>query len=189
MDAVEELSVLFPDRDVTVRDPDTGAEVSLTVREFRFREGLEATALARPLLAALAALVPADRDGTDGEEEGVGRAHDRRRARRPCGALARTRRLRVRPGRGLAGPPERRGWACTLGGDVDGEPRLFFAPRRGPGGDADEGAGGEPVALSRVLDTLVRAGHGCGHLDLCERLTWRQIVLFYRAATEPALGD
>ena len=70
MDAVEELSVLFPDRDVTVRDPDTGAEVSLTVREFRFREGLEATALARPLLAALAALVPADRDGTDGEEEG-----------------------------------------------------------------------------------------------------------------------
>ena len=70
MDAVEELSVLFPDRDVTVRDPDTGAEVSLTVREFRFREGLEATALARPLLAALAALVPADKDGTDGEVEG-----------------------------------------------------------------------------------------------------------------------
>ena len=44
------------------------------------------------------------------------------------------------------------------------------------------------MALSRVLDTLVRAGHGCGHLDLSERLTWRQIVLFYRAATEPAPG-
>ena len=70
MDGVEELSVLFPDRDVTVRDPDTRAEVSLTVREFRFCEGLEATALARPLLAALAALVPADKDGTDSGEEG-----------------------------------------------------------------------------------------------------------------------
>ena len=66
----DELSVLFPDRDVTVRDPDTGAEVSLTVREFRFREGLEATALARPLLAALAALVPSAEDGTDVEGEG-----------------------------------------------------------------------------------------------------------------------
>ncbi len=40
MKAVHELAVLFPDRDVAVRDPDTGAEVSLTVREFRFREGL-----------------------------------------------------------------------------------------------------------------------------------------------------
>ena len=59
-DAAAELEVLFPDRDVTVRDPDTGEAVALTVREFRFREGLEATALARPLIAALAALVPAD---------------------------------------------------------------------------------------------------------------------------------
>ena len=70
MDGGEELSVLFPDRDVTVRDPDTGAEVSLTVREFRFREGLEATALARPLLAALAGLVPGRGDDADTEEEG-----------------------------------------------------------------------------------------------------------------------
>ncbi len=58
MKAAHELAVLFPDRDATVRDPDSGAEVSLSVREFRFREGLEATALARPLIAALAALVP-----------------------------------------------------------------------------------------------------------------------------------
>ena len=65
---------------------------------------------------------------------------------------------------------------------MGGERRIFFAPRRGPGGEP--GAGGEPVALSRVLDTLVRAGHGRGHLDLSERLTWRQIVLFYRVATE-----
>ena len=64
----DELSVLFPDQDVTVRDPDTGAEVSLTVREFRFREGLEATALARPLLRALAALVPSGSGGADAEE-------------------------------------------------------------------------------------------------------------------------
>ena len=66
----DELSVLFPDRDVTVRDPDTGAEVSLTLREFRFREGLEATALARPLLAALANLVPAGSGGAEAEVEG-----------------------------------------------------------------------------------------------------------------------
>ena len=67
MDGVEELSVLFPDCDVTVRDPDTREPVTLTVREFRFREGLETTALARPLLAALAALVPAGNGGTDAE--------------------------------------------------------------------------------------------------------------------------
>ena len=68
MTAEHELSVLFPDRDVTVRDPDTGAEVSLTVREFRFREGLEATALARPLIADLAALVPESGDGESTRE-------------------------------------------------------------------------------------------------------------------------
>ena len=70
MKAGHELAVLFPDRDVTVRDPDTGAEVSLSVREFRFREGLEATALARPLIAALAALVPDSDDGESTHEEG-----------------------------------------------------------------------------------------------------------------------
>ena len=63
-DTAAELAVLFPDREVTVRDPDTGAPVTLSLREFRFREGLEATALARPLIAALAALVP---DGEDAE--------------------------------------------------------------------------------------------------------------------------
>ena len=62
-----ELEVLFPDREVTVRDPDSGAAVTLTVREFRFREGLEVTALARPLIAALAGLVPdrAEDEGPD----------------------------------------------------------------------------------------------------------------------------
>ena len=70
MTGVDELSVLFPDRDVAVRDPDSGAEVSLNVREFRFREGLEATALARPLIAALAALVPERGDGARAEGEG-----------------------------------------------------------------------------------------------------------------------
>ena len=64
--------MLFPDRDVAVRDPDSGAEVSLNVREFRFREGLEATALARPLIAALAALVPERGEGGSGSAEGEG---------------------------------------------------------------------------------------------------------------------
>ena len=63
----DELGVLFPDRDVRVHDPDTGEQVTLTVREYRFREGLEATAIARPLIAALAGLVPgtADPQGPD----------------------------------------------------------------------------------------------------------------------------
>ena len=58
-DAAGELEVLFPDVPVVVRDPDTGEAVPLTVREFRFREGLEAQARARPVVEALAALVPA----------------------------------------------------------------------------------------------------------------------------------
>lgn len=60
--AAAELEVLFPDRALTVRDPDTGAAAALTVREFRFREGLEAQAAAAPLIGALAALVPSAPD-------------------------------------------------------------------------------------------------------------------------------
>ncbi len=45
-----ELDLLFPDITLSVRDPDRGRSVSLTVHEFRFREGLEAQALARPLI-------------------------------------------------------------------------------------------------------------------------------------------
>lgn len=59
-DPAAELKLLFPDVDVTVRDPETGEEVALTVREFRFLEGLEAQVLARPLVDALA-------DGFEGE--------------------------------------------------------------------------------------------------------------------------
>ena len=55
-DEVDEVAVLFPDVEVTVTDPETGEPVALTVREFRFAEGLRAQALARPLIAALAAL-------------------------------------------------------------------------------------------------------------------------------------
>ena len=60
-DPVEELAVLFPDVDITVHDPDSGATVALTVREFRFREGLEAQAQARPLIEALVGPVSAGR--------------------------------------------------------------------------------------------------------------------------------
>ena len=48
--------VPFADRQLTVHDPDTGRPVALTVREFRHREALTLTALARPLIADLAAL-------------------------------------------------------------------------------------------------------------------------------------
>ncbi|MYE01468.1 MAG: hypothetical protein F4Y03_09335 [Alphaproteobacteria bacterium] len=51
-----ELEALFPDRDVTVRDPDTGEDVTLTVREFRFLDGLRAQVLARPIVEALAGI-------------------------------------------------------------------------------------------------------------------------------------
>ena len=56
-DPAEELEVLFPDVDLEVRDPDTGEAVALTVREFRFLEGLRAQALARPFVEALAELI------------------------------------------------------------------------------------------------------------------------------------
>ena len=55
----DELAVLIPEARTTVRDPDTGEAVTLTLREFRFEEGLAATAIARPFIADMAALVPA----------------------------------------------------------------------------------------------------------------------------------
>ena len=57
-----ELEMLFPDRDVDVRDPDTGEVVTVTVREFRFLEGLRAQAEARALIVALT-------DAIDDDEE------------------------------------------------------------------------------------------------------------------------
>ena len=42
------------------------------------------------------------------------------------------------------------------------------------------------MALVRVFDELVRAGHGGddGHRGVGERLTWRHIKLFWQAAEE-----
>ena len=120
---------------MTVRDPETREPVTLTVREFRFREGLEATALARPLLEALADLVPAGNGGTDAEVARDARGKEAEGPDAlaiegvlacPCGALAGARRPGVRPGRGLACPLERCGRARTLGCDVGGERRLFL---------------------------------------------------------------
>ncbi len=65
--AADELGVLFPDVELTMRDPETGESVALTVREFRFREGLEAQAAARPLIEAFTALV--ERAGAEGVED------------------------------------------------------------------------------------------------------------------------
>lgn len=64
-DPAAELNLLFPDVELTVRDPETGEAVKLTVREFRFREGLEAQVLARPLIDALADGFEGDGDGLD----------------------------------------------------------------------------------------------------------------------------
>ena len=57
-DTAAELAALFPDERVRVRDPDSGRPVALTVREFRFLEGLEAAALARPFIEDMAAQTP-----------------------------------------------------------------------------------------------------------------------------------
>ena len=54
----EDLAVMFPDVDVTVRDPETRAVVKLTVREPRFRDALLIAAEMRSLIAALAAISP-----------------------------------------------------------------------------------------------------------------------------------
>lgn len=54
---VDELAVLFPDVDVEVRDPETGGPVALTVREFRFLDGLRAQSVAAPFTKALAELI------------------------------------------------------------------------------------------------------------------------------------
>lgn len=56
----DELAVLIPEAKAMVQCPDTGEAVTLTLREFSFLAGLEATAIARPFIADLAALVPAD---------------------------------------------------------------------------------------------------------------------------------
>ena len=64
-DPREELEALFPDREVRVRDPDTGEDIAVTVREYRYLEGLEAAVEAAPLLAALA-----EGYGPDGRGDG-----------------------------------------------------------------------------------------------------------------------
>lgn len=52
--ATQDLDVLFPDVDVDVVDPDGGAPVTVTVREFRLLDGLKAQAEARGLIVAMA---------------------------------------------------------------------------------------------------------------------------------------
>ena len=60
--AAEDAAILFPDVDVTVRDPDTGEDVPLTVRELRFMEGLRLTARVRPLIEAIGSATGEDGD-------------------------------------------------------------------------------------------------------------------------------
>ena len=64
-EGTDELGVLFPDFDVEVRDPETGDAVTLTVREFRFLEGLEVQSEARPLIRELAGLVECAANGAE----------------------------------------------------------------------------------------------------------------------------
>lgn len=51
-----EDGLLPADREITLADPDTGKPVTLTVREFRFLDGLQAQAIAGALIGDLAAL-------------------------------------------------------------------------------------------------------------------------------------
>ncbi|WP_170563020.1 DUF6631 family protein [Ruegeria atlantica] len=59
--ATDEAAILLPDRDLEITDPKTGKPVTVTVREFRFLDGLKVQAEARPLIEAMAALI--DEDG------------------------------------------------------------------------------------------------------------------------------
>ncbi|MDE0716313.1 MAG: hypothetical protein OXH64_00065 [Rhodospirillaceae bacterium] len=36
--------------------------------------------------------------------------------------------------------------------------------------------------MTELFDELVRAGHGAGHRDVADRLTWRQIEAFWQAS-------
>ena len=65
-DGAGDVEILFPDVDVEVRDPDTGEEVTVTVREYRFLEGLHAQTQARGLIAALVAVHDGDTFDVDG---------------------------------------------------------------------------------------------------------------------------
>ncbi|WP_420010455.1 DUF6631 family protein [Tateyamaria sp.] len=51
-----EAGIVLPDRDITLGHPQTGASMEVTVREYRFRDGLKAQALAGDLIADIAAL-------------------------------------------------------------------------------------------------------------------------------------
>lgn len=71
----EDIEVIAPDIDVPVTDPDTREPVTLTVREYRFLEGLQAQVVAAPLLADLARHMDAEgaRPGVRAIQEAVGR--------------------------------------------------------------------------------------------------------------------
>ena len=171
--AAEDVAILIPDVDLQVRDPDTGEPVAVTVREYRFLESLGAKAEAQPLFAAMATL--ADTAG----EAPASRSSPRSSRSTPISGS------RSSPGRPARTPPGSPGcrpstasasaWRC---GRRTG---VFYPGRRDRDGQTPPG---NPVLLSRVLDELVRAGHGNGHRDVMERLTWRQIELFWRCAEE-----
>ena len=64
------------------------------------------------------------------------------------------------------------------------DPRPFARPPRGDHPRGEEKAGGTRVGPARIFQALVAGGHARGHAELAERLTWRQIELFWTAAEE-----
>ena len=178
-EGTDELGVLFPDFDVEVRDPETGDAVTLTVREFRFLEGLEVQSEARPLIRELAGLVER---AANGAEVGL---IELNAAIGAHGALwlsliARACGREVSWLAGLADAD-----AHALHAAMWAVHGPFFT-RRLVAGRSSGRESGENVALVRVFDELVRAGHGGddGHRGVGERLTWRHIKLFWQAAEE-----
>ena len=153
-------------------------------------KGWRRRALARPLLTALAALVPAGSGGADAEAEEPDALAIEAVSRRPCGALAGARRPR------------------DCGRDADWLARLSDADGRAL--SEAMWAANSAFFLRRVVDQVVARAKremasplpstgcstpssapatGAATVDLSERLTWRQIVLFYRAAAEPMAGE
>ena len=175
MTPAEELAIVEPDVDLTVRDPDTGEAAALTVREFRFREGLAAQQIAAPLIAALTALAAAEAEGAAMPEPVEIDAILGENAELWLQLIARAC-DREADWLGRLGDEDAR---AVSGAMWTANGQFFFSSRR-RARDGEAGAG-EPVPLARVLDALAASGHG-DHRAIGERMTWRQIELFYFAA-------
>ena len=166
-----EAGIVLPDRDITLRDTQTGEPMDVTVREYRFREGLRAQALAGGLIADIAALsADPDRFSPSAVNAVLGKHAE---AWIDLCALA------TDLGRDVIGAL-REPDALTLSLAVwEVNCGFFYQPH--PRRDARPGCAENHVGLAGILDSLTDAGHGDTD-RIMSALTWRQMLIYYRAA-------